>query len=172
MSKADELKAKNENLFERNTILLNENERLKKENSELRNNGFTVSAMTEQQLKVAIEKGEQLEKENADLRDNYDQFKAVAVPEIERLQKENAELKHNKKTIVHLADCLEEKMKERIEELETRCNELFLQNNEFAERFAKSTEIIKGLLSCCRNYPQENAEKMKQAEQFIKEREK
>jgi len=28
MSKADELKAKNENLFERNTILLNENERL------------------------------------------------------------------------------------------------------------------------------------------------
>lgn len=37
---------------------------LKKENAELRNNGFTVSAMTEQQLKVAIEKGEQLEKEN------------------------------------------------------------------------------------------------------------
>ena len=29
MSKADELKSKNENLFERNTILLNENERLK-----------------------------------------------------------------------------------------------------------------------------------------------
>ena len=35
---------------------------LEKENAELRNNGFTVSAMTEQQLKVAIEKGEQLEK--------------------------------------------------------------------------------------------------------------
>ena len=68
MSKADEFKAKNENLFERNTILLNENERLKKENAELRNNGFTVSAMTEQQLKVAIEKGEQLEKENAELK--------------------------------------------------------------------------------------------------------
>ena len=35
MSKADELKSKNENLFERNTILLNENERLKKEKAEL-----------------------------------------------------------------------------------------------------------------------------------------
>ena len=120
---------------------------LEKENEELRNNGFTVSAMTEQQLKVALEKGEQLEKENA-------------------------ELKRNKKTVVHLADCLEEKMKERIEELETRCNELFLQNNEFAEQFEKSKEIIKGLLSCCRNYPQENAEKMKQAKQFLKEIEK
>ena len=35
MSKADELKVKNENLFKRNTILLNENERLKKEIAEL-----------------------------------------------------------------------------------------------------------------------------------------
>ena len=43
-------------------------EELEKENEELRNNGFTVSAMTEQQLKVAIEKGEQLEKENAELK--------------------------------------------------------------------------------------------------------
>ena len=110
---------------------------------------------------------DELEKENADLRDNYDQFKAIAEPEIERLQKKNAELKHNKKTVAHLAGCLEEKMKERIEELETRCTELFLQNNEFAEHLTKATEIIKGLLSCCRNYPQENAEKVKQAEQFL-----
>lgn len=41
---------------------------LEKENAELRNNGFTVSAMTEQQLKAALEKGEQLEKENAELK--------------------------------------------------------------------------------------------------------
>lgn len=66
----------------------------------------------------------------------------------------------------------QERIAKRIEELETRCTELFLQNNEFAERFAKSTEIIKGLLSCCRNYPQENVEKMEQAEQFLKEIEK
>ncbi len=62
----------------------------------------------------------------------------------------------------------ERQSEKKIEELETRCNELFLQNNEFVERFAKSIEIIKGLLSCCRNYPQENAEKMEQAEQFLK----
>ena len=49
-----------------NGELIIENEKLRKENEELRNNGFTVSAMTEQQLKVAIEKGERLEKENAE----------------------------------------------------------------------------------------------------------
>ena len=42
---------------------------LEKENAELRNSGFTVSSMTEQQLKVALEKGEQLEKENAELKE-------------------------------------------------------------------------------------------------------
>ena len=44
---------------------------LEKENEELRNNGFTVSAMTEQ-LKVALEKGKQLEKENAELREKLE----------------------------------------------------------------------------------------------------
>jgi chromosome segregation ATPase len=47
---------------------------LEKENAELRNNGFTVSAMTEQQLKVALEKGEQLEKENAELKEKNKQL--------------------------------------------------------------------------------------------------
>ena len=36
----------------------------------------------------------------------------------------------------------------------------------------EAKEIIKGLLSCCRNYPQENAEKVERAEQFISEVEK
>lgn len=43
---------------------------------------------------------------------------------IKSLEKENAELKHNKKTVVHLADCLEEKMKERIEELEQQIEKM------------------------------------------------
>ena len=96
----------------------------------------------EQQSEKKIE---ELEKENQDLRDNYDQFKAVAEPEIERLresnsymfdtialksqqieklEKENAELKHNKNTVVHLADCFEEKMKERIEELKQQIEQM------------------------------------------------
>ena len=40
------------------------------------------------------------------------------------------------------------------------------------DQLAQATKIIKGLLPCCRNYPQENAEKIKQAEQFLKEIEK
>ena len=47
---------------------------LEEENEQLRNNGFTVSAMTEQQLKVAIEKGEQLEKQLEAARDLIHQF--------------------------------------------------------------------------------------------------
>lgn len=43
---------------------------------------------------------------------------------IKELEKENEELKHNKKTVAHLADCLEEKMKERIEKLERENAEL------------------------------------------------
>ena len=40
------------------------------------------------------------------------------------------------------------------------------------KKLTKAIEIIKKLLSCCRNYPQENAEKMEEAEQFLKEIEK
>ena len=60
-----ELKAECDLAIEGRDVKIKE---LEKENTELRNNGFTVSAMTEQQLKVALEKGEQLEKENAELK--------------------------------------------------------------------------------------------------------
>ena len=50
---------------------------LESENAELRNNGFTVSAMTERQLKVALEKGEQLEKENAEQKDQLTKAKEI-----------------------------------------------------------------------------------------------
>jgi cell division septum initiation protein DivIVA len=56
-------------LLEENQELRKRNTELQEEIAELRNNGFTVSAMTEQQLKVALEKGEQLEKENAELKE-------------------------------------------------------------------------------------------------------
>lgn len=37
------------------------------------------------------------------------------------------------------------------------------------KRLIKAKDIIQGLLSCCRNYPQENIEKIQQAKQFLKE---
>lgn len=43
---------------------------------------------------------------------------------VQELEKENAELKHNKKTVAHLADCLEEKMKERIADLEQQIEKM------------------------------------------------
>ena len=68
---------------------------LEQENAELRNNGFTVSAMTEQQLKVAIEKGEQLEKENAELKAQIEQAKEYleqTLPYLENIDEESDEL--------------------------------------------------------------------------------
>ena len=62
----------------------------------------------------------QLRKENAELKKRLVSARA----EFQRQYKENEELKHNKKTVAHLADCLEEKMKERIEELEQENAEL------------------------------------------------
>ena len=68
--------------------LLNKNiEMLEKENAELRNNGFTVSAMTEQQLKVAIEKGEQLEKENVELKETVVRMNKVITETFSKLTK-------------------------------------------------------------------------------------
>ena len=71
---------------------------------------------------------------------------------IKELEKENAELKVRK----HISDCVE------------YCNTFKCA----CMQLAQAKEIIKGLLSCCRNYPQENAEKVEQARQFIKEIEK
>ena len=59
-------------------VIENLQKELEKENAELRNNGFTVSAMTEQQLKVAIEKGKQLESENAELKQQIEKMKCCS----------------------------------------------------------------------------------------------
>ena len=70
-----------------------------------------------------------LEKENAELKNKLTEKVTlesldVVSAKMNDLEKENAELKHNKKTVVHLADCLEEKMKERIEELEQQIEKM------------------------------------------------
>lgn len=66
-----------------------------------------------------------------------------------------------------------EPREKRIEELETRCTELFLQNNEFAEQLTKAKKIIRTFL----NMPMPNNEEvfadvgmfLTKAEQFLKE---
>ena len=40
-------------------------------------------------------------------------------------------------------------------------------NGELRTQLEQAKEIIKQLLSCSRNYPQENADKIQQAEQFL-----
>lgn len=129
--------------------------KLEKENAELRNNGFTVSAMTEQQLKVALEKGEQLEKENTELKDKLDNWVKCAELRLanwQKYEKENAELKRNKKTVVHLAECLEEKQKDQL---------------------AQAKEIIKELVRVeyadftNGDYSNELSKVLEQAEQFL-----
>lgn len=59
-----------------------------------------------------------------------------------------------------------EPREKRIEELETRCAELFLQNNEFAEQLTKAKEILKMIVNY---YPCYNKTITEQAEQFLKE---
>lgn len=83
---------------------------------------------------------------------------------LEQTEKDLADYQFNYPTIKELT-------KENAE-LRRRLDNLFNSDCWASEKIAKAKEIIKGLLSCCRNYPQENVEKMKQAEQFIKEIEK
>ena len=78
-------------------------------------NNKLLDVINNQDVKIA-----DLEKEIARLTTNEKSLLA----ERKILVKENAELKHNKKTVVHLADCLEEKMKERIEELEQQIEKM------------------------------------------------
>lgn len=97
----------------------------------------------------------ELENKIADIKANCDLAIEGRDIKIMELEKENAELKHNKKTVVHLADCLEEKMKERIEELEQQIEHLTKEVNDLENmkatlesRIADLTEQIEQM-KCC-----------------------
>jgi predicted RNase H-like nuclease (RuvC/YqgF family) len=87
MSKADELKAKNENLFEHNTILLNENERLKKENAELKKKlKEKLKNIADKDLSF-VAKFDALENENAELKKKIGIYQKGMYEEIEKRDK-------------------------------------------------------------------------------------
>lgn len=52
---------------------------------------------------------------------------------IKELEKENTELKHNKKTVAHLADCLEEKQEEQLAQAKQHIDKLLCLLDDFAE---------------------------------------
>ena len=67
-----------------------------------------------------------------------------------------------------------EPREKRIEELEAIVRNTKATDESFALltiQLIEAKKIIRSLLTCCRNYPQENAEKMRQAEKFIKDSE-
>ena len=133
----------------------------------------------------------ELEKENAELKNKLTEKVTlesldVVSAKMNDLEKENAELKHNKKTVVHLADCLEEKMKERIADLEKENAEL--RNNGFTvsamteqqlkaalekgEQLEKQLEVAKDLIHQFLIQNPISDWLPKKAEQFLKEIEK
>lgn len=89
---------------------------------------------------------------------------------IKELKKENAELKlelakkadTNHSLVEQMAD-----LESEIAELKERYSKVDIIGYDALKNLTKAKEIIKGLLLCCRNYPQENAEKVEQAEQFL-----
>ena len=129
MTKADLVIAHNEDY---NRGYAKANADLEKENAELRNNGFTVSAMTEQQLKVAIEKGEQLEKENKQLKTQLEEVKANADYQIEgrdiKIKELELELtvekdQHQEEIELHLhAEEYIKSLEQQIEKMKRHCN--------------------------------------------------
>ena len=67
-----------------------------------------------------------------------------------------------------------EPREKRIAELEAIARNTKATDENFALltiQLIEAKKIIRSLLTCCRNYPQENAEKMRQAEKFIKDSE-
>ena len=112
---------------------------LRKENEELRNSGFTVSAMTEQQLKAAIEKGTQLEKENAKLKAEIENDRDL--PTVAYMQGAENQKKKDEKQLTKATEIIK-RLKSLIEDV---CDINYLSKNntkllEKAEQFLKEIE--------------------------------
>lgn len=117
---------------------------------------------------------EELEKEAEEYLENKHCKNVCTRDEIEEC-KEGVRIRctsfdYRKKLIVNFAEPREK----RIEELEAIVRNTKATDESFALltlQLIEAKKIIRSLLTCCRNYPQENAEKMRQAEKFIKDSE-
>ena len=139
----------------------------------------------ERKNRLLGERCNQLLKDKGDLTDQIADIKANCDLAIEgrdvkimELEKENAELKNKltEKVTLESLDVVSAKMNDlEKENAELKKKIGIYQKGMYDEiekrdkKLTKAIEIIKKLLSCCRNYPQENAEKMEEAEQFLKE---
>lgn len=134
----------------------------------------------QQGFEIICKENAELEKKIKSLEGNSSLHEGILWNDIHNQDKKIAELEHKlEQTEKELADY--QFNYPTIKELERENAELkeklnfstqYYQGEKAKEQLTTAKEIIKSLLTCCRNYPQENAEKMYRAEQFLKEVEK
>ena len=135
-------------------------EELKKdaeEKAKKRTKGFKCQDNCEKSYVMgALDFAEPREKRIAELQDKLKNLASVAEVRLanwQKLEKENAELKEQ-----NIKDC--ENFNKTMKETKEQWNKEHYQ-------LTKAKEIIRELLTCARNYPESNKQKMQKAEQFL-----
>lgn len=112
------------------------------------------------------EKAEKLEQENKQLKERIVILESLTEEQLEK-QFPAKDLKEKSDLLGEIAE-LKEKLRIATEYPEWS-KTVKLAEEDCIKQLAEAREIIKGLLSCARNYPEGNLEKMQRAEQFLKE---
>ena len=110
------------------------------------------------------EKAEKLEQENKQLKERIAVLESLTEEQLEK-QFPAKDLKEKSDLLGEIAE-LKEKLRIATEYPEWS-KTVKLVEEDCIKRLAEAREIIKGLLSCARNYPEGNLEKMQRAEQFL-----
>lgn len=112
------------------------------------------------------EKREELEQENKQLKERIAVLESLTEEQLEK-QFPAKDLKEKSDLLGEIAE-LKEKLRIATEYPEWS-KTVKLAEEDCIKQLAEAREIIKELLSCARNYPEGNLEKMQRAEQFLKE---